>query len=129
MKLNRRQLRRIILNEINSLNEVGFRDLGNFGIKGIDKRPLMILDKAVLAAEETDGPNASGNISDEGYEDLKAKFKEVVAAAKQSGNSDITKKGSETHQIFYALARRIAWLKWMDLGDSGVKTEAEEMLK
>ena len=52
MKITRRQLRRIILNEIR-LNEKALDDsLDVAGMKGIDKRALDALEKALEAAED-----------------------------------------------------------------------------
>ncbi len=129
MKLTRRQLRRIILNEIR-LNEKGLdTSLDTAAMKGIDKKALEALEDALEKAEDNAGEYKGGQLDDDDYEDLKKMFTDVIAAAKRAGNTDIAKEDSETHSHFYGLARRIIRAGESSIDKTAEKIAAEKMLK
>ena len=128
MKITRRQLRRLILNEIR-LNEKGLDLFDAPGLKGTDTRALKALENALRDAEDASDMNPEGNLNDGDYEDLKEKFAEVIDSAKRSGNTDITKKGSEAYDSFYGLAKRILAYDPRELDKTAIRMAAEEMLE
>jgi len=131
MKITRRQLRRIIMNEMR-LNEKALDDsLDTAAMKGIDKRALAALEDALEKAEDNAdiGQSKRAQLNDDDYEDLKKMFADVIATAKRAGNTDIAKEDSETHSHFYSLASRIIRAGESSLDKTAVRLEAEKMLK